>query len=297
MKSAKFIKALVGMVATFTLSQSELRAEFPPQFLCSAVMIKMPAPNGPSGGSGFFFQTASNLFLVTARHVLFGRDPNSTNFIAPSASLASYPAPETSNEKFMLEVDLDKSRRSGNLKRHPTVDVAIIKVADFVSSEGDVYQFSFPEGITRPSDATSGTYQGFKTNDVSPFLAATTGSEIAIIGFPRSLATAPTPIQLIDAEKPLLRHGVIAGRNTQLKLLIVDAASFQGNSGGPVLQLVQIPNMFPKRSVYKLVGLVGGFIPHTEVWSDQYQTSGAMINANSGYTYVMPMDAVFELLK
>lgn len=105
------------------------------------------------------------------------------------------------------------------------------------------------------------------------------------------------PIQLIDAEKPLLRHGIISGRNTQLRLLIVDAISFQGNSGGPVVQLVEIPNVFPKRFDYKLVGLVGGFVPHTEMWRDQYETSGAMINANSGYTYVIPMDAAFDVLQ
>ena len=197
-------------------------------------MIKMPTPNGVSGGSGFYYQNQSNLFLITARHVLFGRDPNSTNLLSTNASLISYPAPESSNDKFEFDVDLDKTRVAGNIRRHPTTDVAVIKIAAILSSENNVYRFASLPGVTRPSQASSGNYKGFTTNNISPFLAANAGSDIVMIGFPRSLASAPTPIQLIDAEKPLLRHGIISGRNTQLRLLIVDATSFQGNSGGPV---------------------------------------------------------------
>jgi Trypsin-like peptidase domain len=297
MKPLRVSWVICCAVVAFVLAQKNVFADFPPDFLSYAVMIKMPIPNGESGGSGFYYQTGSNLFLVTARHVLFGRDPSSTNLISTNATLISYPAPESSDEKFEFDVDLDEARLAGNIRRHPVADVAVIKIATIVTSENNVYRMVLLPGVTRPAQATSGNYKGFLTNDVTLFSAASAGSDIVIIGLPRSLATAPMPIQLIDAEKPLLCHGIISGRNAQLRLLIVDATSFQGNSGGPVVQLVEIPNVFPIRSEYKLVGLVGGFVPHTEMWRDQYETSGAMINANSGYTYVIPIDAAMELLQ
>src|SRR5258706_12903853 len=98
-------------------------------------MIRMPIPNGESGGSGFYYQTESNLFFVTARHVLFGRDPNSTKLVSTNATLVSYAAPDSSNEKFEFEMNLDKAMLAGNIKQHPATDVAVIKIAAIMSSE------------------------------------------------------------------------------------------------------------------------------------------------------------------
>ena len=99
--------------------------------------------------------------MVTARHVLFGRDPSSTNLMSKNASLVSYPTPESSNDKFEFEVDLEKAGLAGNVRRHPATDVAIIKIAAISSSEKNVYRMDFLPGVTRPTQASSGNYKGF----------------------------------------------------------------------------------------------------------------------------------------
>src|ERR1044072_8624091 len=105
-KVSRWISHVVVLVFVFV--GTNVFAEFPSEFLSHAVMIKMPTANGTNSGSGFYYKKEYELFFVTARHVLFGRNPNSTNLISTTnATLTSYPNPESSDDRFELTVNLE----------------------------------------------------------------------------------------------------------------------------------------------------------------------------------------------
>ena len=75
------------LVATTTLLA---QAVLPDDYLIYSALIKL---KDGSSGSGFFYGSESNLFLVTARHVLFNPDSGKLN--AESATITYYFKHET----------------------------------------------------------------------------------------------------------------------------------------------------------------------------------------------------------
>jgi hypothetical protein len=80
----------------------------------------------------------------------------------------------------------------------------------------------------------------------------------------------------------LLRKGIIAGKNDVLKAIILDCPIFYGNSGGLV---IEVETMSLGNINYKAIGLITNFIPYNKIWLQ-----------NSGYSIVVPMDFVEELI-
>ena len=71
---------------------------------------------------------------------------------------------------------------------------------------------------------------------------------------------------------------------------MLDCPVYQGNSGGPVIE-VEAKNLFEK--YFYVVGVVGEFVPFV----DQGQRSTFITLNNSGYSIAAPMDFVAELVK
>jgi hypothetical protein len=112
-----------------------------------------------------------------------------------------------------------------------------------------------------------------------------------MFGYPTSL-TAPIS-GFFNPAQPLLRKGIVAGVNRSGRTIIVDSPSYQGNSGGPVLQ-VEHPS-FGVTS-FKIIGLVSAFVPFQEEWENKTLRYSHTIVANSGYTIVEPIDIALELV-
>ena len=104
------------------------------------------------------------------------------------------------------------------------------------------------------------------------------GNEVYIFGYPTSLSISPE----IDIKKPLLRRGVVAGKNETFKTIILDCPAFYGNSGGLVLE---IEDTSITRTEYRAIGIIIRFIPFFKGWTE-----------NSGYSIAEPMDGLIELL-
>jgi hypothetical protein len=76
-------------------------------------------------GSGFYVRDAKSAFFVTAKHVLF--DPSKNwSLRAPTAT---YAASLTETGRNLLTLDLAKLSDQGNVKAHPSEDIAIVKIA------------------------------------------------------------------------------------------------------------------------------------------------------------------------
>jgi hypothetical protein len=110
------------------------------------------------------------------------------------------------------------------------------------------------------------------------------GNDAIMYGSPRSLAL-DVSAGLLDPLQPLLRHCLIAGVTLLKKTIILDSASYRGNSGGPAVEIEQ--DGFLQK--LRIVGVVSEFVPLLE-GSDDF-----VLRFNSGYSIIEPMDGIIDL--
>ena len=232
-------------------------------------------------GSGFFLNTSHSEFFVTAKHVLFG---NTGALVAPACSLVSYARDPNENAKNEFHLDLQQLNVAGQAVAHSTADVAVVRIG----TVHDTAVTPLP-GVTVATVAPSGIL-GVAEQSVRTFSDVLVANEVFIFGYPTSIGLKNVP--QIDYERPLLRKGIIAGKNEGLKTLILDCPVYWGNSGGPVLEVES--QGLTKR--FKVVGVVSQLIPLVETWKNETQGYQNIDVSNSGYSVASPMDPVMELV-
>lgn len=99
-------------------------------------------------------------------------------------------------------------------------------------------------------------------------------------------------IPQIDFSLPLLRKGIVAGKNFSRRVYILDGPSYQGNSGGPVIGKENdgLNMRFP------LLGIVTEMVPYSESWQN---TRPGYVNqniSNSGYSIAEPIDVALDMV-
>jgi len=87
----------------------------------------------PVQGTGFFLSTSSEVYLVTARHVLFNEvvrlAPNQPRpLLCKKAELRSYSKNPKETQLNIFSVDLQVLSQAGKVKAHPVHDVAVVQV-------------------------------------------------------------------------------------------------------------------------------------------------------------------------
>jgi len=174
-----------------------------------------------------------------------------------------------------IEVQLTRHFKSGHVKYHPTHDVAFIRIGILKGVAGE-YKMEGLKGLTKKQ---GNGIIGLSEENVKLLNDVTVGNQVFVFGYPTSI-TAINP--WLNIKLPLLRKGIIAGKNEVLKAIILDCPVFQGNSGGLVIEVDKISFSTTK---YMGIGLITNFIPFHGKW---YQ--------NSGYSIVVPMDFVEELI-
>lgn len=96
----------------------------------------------------------------------------------------------------------------------------------------------------------------------------------------------------LDLARPLLRHGIVAAKNEALRTIIIDCPVYPGNSGGPVLEI----EVDGAATHFHAIGVVSEFVPAAERWiNDPYGYENIYLS-NSGYSVVVPIDAVDEVI-
>lgn len=110
------------------------------------------------------------------------------------------------------------------------------------------------------------------------------------------------PMRLVDNKHcyPLCRMGCISRISSSYDGLnpidyIVDAQTFPGNSGGPIIVETQDQE---GAKVSKLIGVLSAYIPYQETLvSQQTQKPRSMMEENSGLTIVYPYDRIADTIK
>jgi hypothetical protein len=244
-------------------------------------------PNGEAASGFFIFKPGQGLYFVTAKHVFFTENMEALK--NDRALLTAYTKAPGFDDQVKIELNLAELTRNQSIRYSGSQDVVAIKMAGL--AEGS--ETSFLPGVT----IRRGSAKGASVVAVNAAAAVklygdvSIADEIYIFGYPVSLGIENFP--QVDYERPLLRKGVIAGKNEKLGTMILDCAMYYGNSGGPI---VQVEAVGPGSYEYRVIGLVSEFIPFQEKWLNlQYKYANTNIQ-NTGYSVAVPIDAVLDIL-
>jgi hypothetical protein len=96
----------------------------------------------------------------------------------------------------------------------------------------------------------------------------------------------------MNYEKPLVRKGIVSGRNEAKNTIILDCEVYPGNSGGPVIEKEPVR----QGTSYKLIGTISQFIPFAQgVNTSVKGLTGFALN-NSGYSVIVPCDPMLQII-
>jgi Trypsin-like peptidase domain len=261
----------------------------PDDNLAYPVLVQFPDEQA----SGFYINTATASYLVTAKHVLF--DPTTGRIHSGIMILLSYPRDPKESGMNVIQVDTTALFQAGEIKVHPVADVAVIHIADVVPGPPDkdhpgAQILKSVPGVMARTLATSGLL-GVGIDAIKKYDDVLVANDVLLFGYPTSLGMKESP--QLDPQRPLLRRGIVAGLNPSGKSIIIDCPSYPGNSGGPVVEI----DREGLGAHFTVIGVVSQFVPFEEK-SINYPISYQNVNiSNSGYTIVMPMDFVLELVK
>jgi V8-like Glu-specific endopeptidase len=247
----------------------------PDDNLAYPVLIKI----GASTGSGFFINTVSGTFLVTANHVI--QNPQTGQLYASQAEIIAYPKINADSEKNIFSLDLSLLSQAGRIKFDSALDVALIQIG--LRGTSDAVLMSLPPGVISVRQSQTGIV-GVSLDTVRLYADVLISNDVFILGYPISVGIPDFP--QIDYSKPLIRSGVVSGKNNELRSIILDCAVYPGNSGGPVIEVETEAFQYK----YRVIGVVTQRVP-TIVQS----STGANILVNSGYSVAASMDRVLEL--
>jgi len=279
------MRLYITLLVTTLFFSTPLRAQAPDDYLIYSVLIEFD--NGASA-SGFFCQSGTNVFLATARHVLFA--PNTTNLNARSATVIFYPnrvfTHATTPTRAEMTIDLVGLSTNGLIRAHPTQDAVVALIGTTIPSttNGNLVYNDFTK-CANPSANPIGV------NPLHPIYDdLRVGTDAFVFGYPRSIGIKDIPgltlPEQIDYDLPLVKKCIVSGKNPKSRTIILDTSAHFGNSGGPVFALQS----------GAVIGVISEYIPFVErITNDTYRYSNIQFS-NSGYSVVVSTDSILEIL-
>ena len=263
---------LLAVFACHLAAQQPLRS-LPDNNLGYPVMINI----GRSTGSGFFFNTGQEMYLVTATHVLYSLPEANRprTLLGQNIDLLSYSADIADTVQNRIRIDTTVLGEA-NILRHATADVTVVRMFNIIGTA-----LRTLPGVTIQRSARAGILSAH-VETVARFNQVLVGNDVFLFGYPLSLNLA---LQL-DPERPLVSKGIVGGINRFSRSIILNCPSYPGNSGGPAVEVDPVDAL--NRSA-RIIGVVDQFIP----FADATRGMGA---ANSGYSVIVPIDFALDLM-
>lgn len=265
------MKKCINCILVFLALSLNAAGQFHQNLLQYSVLITLHVnKNINAYGTGFFFADSTNVYLVTAKHVLFKNDSLKTSICSVEYYQSQVDRSLASNMKIYLkELQLKKK-----IYLNKTDDIVIVEIGKITYENGHVYSnYSNEVKLIGKSSVVKG-YTNYNTLTRD---SVDIGSDVFLVGYPISVTGGN---QFYEFNRPLLRKGVVAGKDVVKGRIVIDCFANHGNSGGPALSVKKI-NVFI--TDYKLIGIV------TEI---------AEINgANTGYSIVEPIDKILQLIE
>lgn len=256
--------------------------------------------------SGFFVHADTDMYFVTARHVIFDESvrvqPGQVRpLLCKKAELLSYSKNPKEREQNRFQLDLVDLNAAGRIKGHAAHDTAVVQLATLETGPNST---AAPKPAGEPAKAhLMKPLPGVQVTSIAPSGTLSvdaalikkldevlTSNDIYVLGYPASIGIEQFP--QIDYNSPLLRKGIVAGINELNKTFVIDCLTFQGNSGGPVLEIVHEALGY---HIF-IIGVVSQYVPVTETWVNTTLSYSNLQIHNSGYSIAEPMDSVLELI-
>lgn len=258
-----------------------------------AYPVLIESDNGSSGSGFFLNRNDVEMFLVSARHVLYKL---SENIWVPNCKKEFYLTCYTHDPKIIepikWKIDIHQLLKNIFLKFHPSEDIAVIKIGNWLSTPptaslniAKVINFKTTEGVSIVSNPPNGMFVVVNPGSIKKFENVNIASDVFIAGYPSSIGH-PT-IKQIDSRYPLWRKGIVAGKNYSNRTIILDCPAYYGNSGGIAIES-------DKENV--VIGLVSQFIPFIEILESKSHGYQNISYENSGYSVVTPIDTIYQLI-
>ena len=194
--------------------------------------------------------------------------------------LFSYSKDRSIDKRNEIELQLAKLLSQGKINYHPQSDIAVVKIGMLKTMESGTKKLSLEDGVRLIRG--TGIFGLDASTSVKPFDDVLESNTVFIFGYPTAISNNNA---FLDIRLPLLRKGIVAGKNNELKVIILDCPIYQGNSGGLV---VEVDEKFPTK-YFKGIGLITNFIP--------FRSESSQESQNSGYSVAVPIDQVWGMLK
>lgn len=294
MTTINYIKYIIftlffGLISNTSFCSSDL----PEGALSYPVFVSL---ENKASATGFYLVDNSHFYFVTARHVLFDvnvkLDEKTPQYplISKTMKLLSYSKEIDNPKKIEYKINLEALLKDNLIRYHNIHDVAVVKMGIVKRLEGGYTNTETSlKYVQRLSESNDGIIH-VDTLWIKKINQVLIGNEVFLFGYPNSIGIKEIP--QIDYEKPLLRKGIIAGKNINNNTIVIDCPVFYGNSGGPVLQIEKEG----LSSSFRTIGVVSQFVPFVEEWENKKHRYSNFTISNSGYSVIEPMDMVLELL-
>ena len=269
---------------------SHARRAVPDDLIVHPVLVTL-FDGSNATGSGFYLRHGEKgIFLVSAFHVFMETDKNKNIVIrSKKANLLSYPKDLDWSKPAKMEIDLEHMIESKFIRYDSVNDALAIQIAKEVRLGDGERTMKLNDGVKKLSDSRLLTVP---VANIKRYKEVLIGNDVYISGFPSSLGIKKIP--QIDYYKPLLRKGIVAGKFDERMTIIIDCPTFGGNSGGPVIELEKIN--IAKQNV-RVIGIISQFVPFVEKWINPQHRLTNIEFENSGYSVVVPIDKVIELIE
>lgn len=265
-------------------------ALIPPFFLDCVVALGIAAPQAPTQwiASGFLFgdpaqqeqqepssQRPYYVFLVTNRHVLDGK-----------RQLAIRLNPEAMQPAREFTVTLVDDAGNQLWTGHPdkTVDIGVIQIHAPRLREEKI-KFSYFQGDEHVLNL-----------EKARNLGVTEGDGVFALGFPLGIVGPERNFVIVRQGTIARIRDALAGASNEF---IIDATSFPGNSGGPVVTKPESTSIRGTQSVASanLIGIVKGYVYYEDTAiSRQTKQPRVIFQENTGLTEVIPVDFVEQTI-
>lgn len=221
---------------------------------------------------GFSRGDKKDIFLLTNKHVLERQKQVFIRFNKLDGSAAN---------DFPLDLRTNDGAHLYSIHPKNEVDVAAVKLnSDFLAKSESQYQYF-------DIDSETMTLEQMDSENMNE------GCFVYALGFPMNLVAK-------DRQYPICRLGCISRISDAYEFdnavdFLVDAQTFPGNSGGPIV--VRTIDESGKGNEQKLIGILSAYIPYREpLYSRQTGQQRSLMEENSGLTVVHPVDRIREVI-
>ena len=262
-------------------------AIIPPFFMDAVVPLGVQASDGTKSwvGTGFLVgrkekadPSQSTVYVITNKHVVTGKK----TLIIPFSQSGNAGVGDMS-----LTLEDQNGNKYYSEHESPLVDVVAIQIIPQVVVDNKL-RLSFID-----LDDHSLTLSQMKETGVDE------GNLVYALGF---------PMNLVDdrVKAPICRLGCVSrvtdafNRPQAAAMFLIDAQTFPGNSGGPIISRPEHISIdgTPHNLKANLIGILSAYIPYMEtLYSRQTGRSRMIQEENSGLTIVHPVDRIKEVVE